>query len=62
MKKTWETPKLIALVRNNPQEAVLSGCKYMAYVTGPANMDNVCLLNPYPGGGCVDRCNEMVES
>jgi hypothetical protein len=27
MKKTWETPQLIVLVRNNPQEAVLSLCK-----------------------------------
>lgn len=27
MKRTWETPKLIVLVRNNPQEAVLSACK-----------------------------------
>ena len=25
--KTWETPKLIVLVRNNPQEAVLVLCK-----------------------------------
>ena len=25
--KTWEKPKLIVLVRNNPQEAVLSLCK-----------------------------------
>ena len=25
--KTWETPKLIVLVRNNPAEAVLSVCK-----------------------------------
>ena len=27
MKKTWEKPKLIVLVRNDPQEAVLSYCK-----------------------------------
>ena len=25
--KTWETPKLIVLVRNNPQEVVLDICK-----------------------------------
>ena len=25
--KPWQTPKLIALVRNDPQEAVLSYCK-----------------------------------
>jgi len=25
--KAWETPKLIVLVRNNPQEAVLDACK-----------------------------------
>ena len=27
MTKTWESPKLIVLVRNNPQEAVLDYCK-----------------------------------
>ena len=30
--KTWDKPKLIVLVRNDPQEAVLSGCK--GYIPG----------------------------
>ena len=36
--KTWQTPKLIALVRNNPQEAVLAACKgYLTDVGAAAN-------------------------
>ncbi len=36
MKKTWTTPRLIVLVRNNPPEAVLSVCKsYEFAVSGP---------------------------
>jgi hypothetical protein len=27
MKKTWQKPKLVILVRTNPEEAVLSLCK-----------------------------------
>lgn len=27
MKKTWQTPKLITLVRSAPEEAVLTSCK-----------------------------------
>jgi len=27
MKKTWESPKLIVLVRGEPEERVLDGCK-----------------------------------
>lgn len=46
MKKTWETPKLIALVRNNPQEAVLSLCKGnptgMAAGVAPASSWDSC--------------------
>ncbi len=26
-KKKWEKPELLVLVRNNPEEAVLTGCK-----------------------------------
>ena len=48
MKKTWETPKLIVLVRNNPQEAVLSYCKgspgalTAGTVTSPTNTHTGC--------------------
>jgi hypothetical protein len=27
MKKVWETPKLIALVRGKPEESLLAACK-----------------------------------
>jgi hypothetical protein len=41
MKKTWETPKLIVLVRNNPQEAVLFYCK-----AAPSLVALVAVINP----------------
>jgi len=38
--KTWETPKLIVLVRNNPQETVLDICKGSpALAAGPVPSD-----------------------
>jgi hypothetical protein len=27
MKKAWEKPKLVVLVRGKPEEAILNGCK-----------------------------------
>jgi hypothetical protein len=42
--KTWEIPKLVVLVRNKPEEAVLGACKSSS--TEPAG--------PHfsPGSGC----------
>ena len=34
MKKTWESPKLIVLVRTRPEESILSFCKGQL---GPVN-------------------------
>ena len=34
MKKTWESPKLIVLVRTRPEESILSSCKTLG---GPAD-------------------------
>ena len=39
MKKTWETPELIIIVRSKPEEAVLANCKYQgAGQQGPNNI------------------------
>ena len=43
--KIWETPKLIVLVRNRPEEAVLSACKGSAH-GGPALGQSFCAGNP----------------
>lgn len=37
-RKTWEKPELIVLSRHNPEEAVLTTCKY--YHVGPAAEQN----------------------
>ena len=46
MKKTWEKPKLVILMRNNPAEAVLNGCKSGAQ-GGPVLGVSFCAANPF---------------
>jgi hypothetical protein len=41
MKKEWETPELIILVRSNPEESVLVVCK-RGGVEGPNTLRNNC--------------------
>lgn len=36
-KKPWSKPELIVLLRGNPEEAVLVGCKMGTTVTGGGN-------------------------
>jgi hypothetical protein len=47
MKKTWEKPVLIVLVRGRPEEAILTGCK--SYTTLGADSDD---------DGCSYECEE----
>ncbi len=44
-KKTWETPKLIVLVRGRPEELVLKGCKHPATPSGPGGIAEFCKPN-----------------
>jgi hypothetical protein len=50
MKRTWQTPKLIVLVRGKPEELVLTGCKmiYSAMATmmasGPGDAAPGCYV------------------
>jgi hypothetical protein len=46
MKKTWEAPKLIVLVRSRPEESLTSGCKGTAFPGGPNANATLC----YSGG------------
>jgi hypothetical protein len=49
-KKVWVEPKLIVLVRNRPEEAVLSDCKAISAAAGNAAWVDNCM---YPCGiGC----------
>lgn len=45
MKKTWQIPKLITLVRSTPDEAVLGGCKTDSTTMGPASGAAECAYN-----------------
>ena len=49
-KKPWSKPELILLVRGNPEEAVLAGCKMSTTITGGGNQackksGNVCIAS-----------------
>jgi len=54
MKRTWETPKLIALVRSKPQEAVLDVCKFLYVGSEP--------MEWFPGcaHGAEDTCSQCL--
>lgn len=58
MKKTWESPKLIVLVRSNPQEALMAYCKGSAGLAAalePSSNFTSCM--EIPGAAnilCVD--------
>ena len=58
-KKKWGKPKLIVLLRNSPEEGVLSACKHSAGTS--AGGDDVykgsCLLE-----GCSSSCNARTLS
>lgn len=47
--KTWETPKLIVLVRNRPEETVLSACKATGGAGGLIAGDSAGTV----AGGCT---------
>ena len=52
-KKAWVEPELIVLVRNKPEEAVLTVCK-VAGSSGPGTYDMPCNTTTDPCQLCVD--------
>jgi hypothetical protein len=42
MKKIWEKPKLIILLKGRPEELVLANCKGSNFTGGRANRNNGC--------------------
>ena len=51
MKKKWETPKLVVLVRGRPEESILTACKNNSYYDdGPIVYDDNCRSSYY---GCT---------
>ncbi len=57
MKRTWEQPKLVILVRRMPGEAILSGCKTISNSTGANDMNLACFAPT--GATCGARESSM---
>ncbi len=54
VKKSWRSPQLIRLARQEQAENILVGCKSTALGNhGPNSLDSYCI---YDGGGC-GACN-----
>jgi len=56
MKKTWESPKLIVLVRSRPEESLVTYCKSGAAVgSSPTDYWVKCAVQEFPS--CVVCCD-----
>lgn len=44
MKKAWQVPQLIVLVRSKPEEAVLGACKTFFGTPGPITEQQQCVF------------------
>jgi hypothetical protein len=58
MKKIWEKPKLIVLLRGRPEELVLAGCKMAGIPTSNQNRQNGCNRQ----GNCRGSCQLITQS
>jgi hypothetical protein len=58
MKKIWEKPKLIILLRGRPEELVLAGCKMAGTPASNQNRKNGCDRQ----GNCSSTCNQITTS
>ena len=61
IKKQWKTPTMIVLVRNNPEEGVLVGCKINPFggTTAPDSIIGDCYLD---ADGCNPVCSSISAS
>jgi len=68
MKKNWEKPKLIVLIRGKPEESVLFFCKLFGDTNGALGFITGCgyFTDPDPDNPDepppYDRCKEFVAS
>lgn len=50
MKKVWEKPELVVLVRARPEESVLEPCKIPGHsIAGPGSGENICKADDAQG-------------
>jgi hypothetical protein len=59
MKKSWEKPQLVVLVRSQPEESLTSGCKGDANPTGPNAFFTVCMAG---SSFICAQCFDLVTS
>jgi len=59
-KSQWNRPVLTVLVRNNPEEEVLTACKLVRGSVGPGSGYDVCAVPPDPV--CEGKCNNLTTS
>ena len=54
MKKTWEKPQLVVLVRGKPEEGILNGCKQWeaSGSSGPSDSATNCM--EWTSSGCIE--------
>jgi hypothetical protein len=61
-KKKWVQPELVVLVRRNPEEGLLSGCKLLNEGSGPTDFYNSwCYYDGSPDYTCI-YCSEYWTS
>jgi hypothetical protein len=61
--KKWVAPELIVLVRSNPEEAVLTACKYVASIeTSNMTTFSSCRQDQDPPANCNFPCDALVST
>jgi hypothetical protein len=59
LKKKWKKPELQVIIRNRPEEAVLTGCKELNFA-GASNSNNSCMTQlSVP---CDSPCSTQLKS
>ncbi len=58
VRKYWEKPALIRLVKSQEEEKVLAGCKDLMTMSGPTQNDEICYFN----SGFCQMCNAILPS
>lgn len=61
-KKTWIEPGLIVFVRNNPEEALLSGCKTLSGPGGAISRFNICGKVEVTADPACNSCSLLASS
>jgi len=58
--KKWEKPRLIVLVRSNPQESLIAACKHETVSADPSGAYGYCI--DYAAAVCEQQCDTLASS